>query len=135
MGSSDRPGMILAVPLWRLPDDHAQDPAEAALKLRARHARALGHLRPRRAQRRAHPRVARPVRSTTVTSQDFATTLQDGRRVIGRHHRGQWSVHVYSPHDQPRLLGYGRAATRPEALERAGLSGEDAGEVLGRVGI
>jgi hypothetical protein len=34
------------------------------------------------------------------------------------------------------LIGYGTARTRPHALdEQAGLSSEDAGEVLGRAGI
>ena len=32
-------------------------------------------------------------------------------------------------------IGYGSARTRPHALEQAGLSSEDAGEVLGRAGI
>jgi hypothetical protein len=68
-------------------------------------------------------------------SQDFATTLQDGRRVIGRLDRSEWAVHVYSAHDQPRLLGYGTAGSRLAALEAAGLSGDDAGEVLGRISI
>jgi hypothetical protein len=44
-------------------------------------------------------------------------------------------VHVYSPHDAPRLVGYGTATTRLAALQAAGLSAEDAGEALGRVGI
>ena len=73
--------------------------------------------------------------STIGTDQDFATTLRDGRRVIGRREGSEWSIHVYSPDRQSRLLGYGAAATRPDALERAGLTGEDAGEVLGRIGI
>jgi hypothetical protein len=77
----------------------------------------------------------RAVGSTTVTDQDFATTLRDGRRVIGRREGSEWSIHVYSPDRQSRLLGYGVAATRPDALERAGLTGEDAGEVLGRIGF
>jgi hypothetical protein len=34
-----------------------------------------------------------------------------------------------------RLLGYGSAHTRPDALEHAGLTGGDAGEVLGRAGV
>ena len=75
------------------------------------------------------------VGSTIGTDQDFATTLRDGRRVIGRREGSEWSIHVYSPAGQSRLLGYGVAATRPDALERAGLTGEDAGEVLGRIGI
>jgi hypothetical protein len=66
---------------------------------------------------------------------DFATTLHDGRRVLGRHTGGSWSVHVYSVGEHGRLIGYGVASMRPHALERAGLSGEDAGEVLGRIGI
>jgi hypothetical protein len=74
------------------------------------------------------------VGSTIVTDQDFATTLHDGRCVIGRREGSEWSIHVYSPGGQC-LLGYGIAATRPDALQRAGLTGEDAGEVLGRIGI
>ncbi|MGB0095731.1 MAG: hypothetical protein WBP81_24720 [Solirubrobacteraceae bacterium] len=73
--------------------------------------------------------------ATTLTPVDFATTLHDGRRLLGKHAGGRWSVHVYSPGEHARLLGYGVASTRPHALERAGLSGEDAGEVLGRIGI
>jgi hypothetical protein len=80
-------------------------------------------------------RPAHPVGSTIVTDQDFATTLRDGRRVIGRREGNEWSIHVYSPDRQSRLLGYGVAATRPDALERAGVTGEDAAEVLGRIGI
>ncbi|MGZ4233872.1 MAG: hypothetical protein ACXVVQ_20925 [Solirubrobacteraceae bacterium] len=45
------------------------------------------------------------------------------------------SIYVYSPGGQSRLLGYGMAATRLDALQRAGLTGDDAGEVLGRLGI
>jgi hypothetical protein len=75
------------------------------------------------------------VGSTIVTDQDFATTLHDGRRVIGRCEGSEWSIYVYSPGGRSRLLGYGIAATRPDALQRAGLTGEDAGEVLGRIGI
>ena len=81
------------------------------------------------------PTDALSVGSTIGTDQDFATTLRDGRRVIGRLEGSEWSIHVYSSARQSRLLGYGVAATRPDALERAGLSGEDAGEVLGRIGI
>ena len=72
---------------------------------------------------------------TTVTPVDFATTLHDGRRVLGKHAGGRWSVHVYSPGGHGRLLGYGVASARPQALERAGLSGDDAGKVLGRIGV
>jgi hypothetical protein len=123
------------MPLWRIPDDPARDPATIALTLRAQNARTLGHLGTRQPQRRAHPGDPRTVRSTTVSSKDFATTLHDRRRVIGRHDRRAWSVHVYSSHDLARLLGYGTAPTRPAALQAAGLSGEDAGEVLGRIGV
>lgn len=73
--------------------------------------------------------------ATTVTRVDFAATLHDGRRVLGKHAGGRWSAHVYSPEEHGRLLGYGVASTRPQALERAGLSGQDAGEVLGRLGV
>ena len=54
--------------------------------------------------------------------------------MIGRRENRQWSVHVYSSHDQRRLLGYGTAPSRLAALEAAGLGGEDVGEVLGRIG-
>lgn len=66
---------------------------------------------------------------------DFAITLSDGRRVVGRERDGEWSIYVYAGDSDDRLLGYGIARTRPHALEHAGLSGEDAGEVLGRAGI
>lgn len=69
-----------------------------------------------------------------VVRPDFATALCDGRRVLGRHRDGQWSIYVYAPHDG-RLLGHAVANTRLSALEQAGLSGDDAGEVLGRTGI
>ena len=64
---------------------------------------------------------------------DFAVTLSDGRRVVGHDRDREWSVHVYG--DDGRLLGYGSAGTRLHALEQAGLSGDHAGEVLGRSGI
>jgi hypothetical protein len=66
---------------------------------------------------------------------DFAITLSDGRRVVGHDHDGEWSMYVYAGDDEARLIGYGTARTRPHALEQAGLSSEDAGEVLGRAGI
>ena len=44
-------------------------------------------------------------------------------------------MYVYAGEDDDRLLGCGTASTRPYALEHAGLSGKDAGEVLGRAGI
>ena len=81
----------------------------------------------------AHHTRARPTGSTTVTRHDFATTLHDGRRVIGRQRDSHWQIHVYSTDCRP--LGHGAARTRPDALAAAGLSGEDTGEVLGRVGI
>ena len=77
----------------------------------------------------------RPVGSTIVTGREFATTLQDGRRVTGRRRAGRWQIHVYPPDRHHPLLGHGTAPTRPDALAAAGLSGEDAGEVLGRIGI
>jgi hypothetical protein len=66
---------------------------------------------------------------------DFAVTLSDGRRVVGHARGGEWSMFVYAGEGDDRLLGCGIAATRPYALEHAGLSREDAGEVLGRAGI
>lgn len=66
---------------------------------------------------------------------DFAVTLLDGRQVVGHVRGGEWSVYVYAGDVDGRLLGYGIACTRPYALEHAGLSGEDAGEVLGLAGI
>jgi hypothetical protein len=66
---------------------------------------------------------------------DFAVTLLDGRRVVGHDRGGEWSMYVYAGEGDDRLLSCGIASTRPYALEHAGLSGEDAGEVLGRAGI
>ena len=66
---------------------------------------------------------------------DFAVTLSDGRRVVGHNQDGEWSIYVYAGDGDRRLVGYGTARTRPHALEHAGLSGQDAGEVLGRAGI
>jgi hypothetical protein len=78
---------------------------------------------------------AEPQPAIRTARVDFATTLRDGRRVIGRENAGEWAVYVYPPGDGGRLLGYGTGRTRPSALEEAGLSGDDAGEVLGRAGI
>ncbi|MGA2927740.1 MAG: hypothetical protein ABSG43_17435 [Solirubrobacteraceae bacterium] len=64
---------------------------------------------------------------------DFSVTLSDGLRVVGYDRGGQWSVHVYQP--DGRLLGHAAAGTRLHALAQAGLSGDEAGEVLGRAGI
>jgi hypothetical protein len=80
-------------------------------------------------------RPARPAPESAAARPDFATTLRDGRRVVGRHCDGNWTIHVYSSDRDDRLLGYGTARTRPRALEQAGLSGDDAGEVLGRTGV
>jgi hypothetical protein len=68
---------------------------------------------------------------------DFAVTLLDGRRVIGRQHeQGEgWSIYVYPPDSEGPILGYASASTRTDALREAGLSGDDAGEALGRAGI
>ena len=66
---------------------------------------------------------------------DFAITLSDGRRVVGHDHDGEWSIYVYAGHGEGRLLGYGSAHTRPDALQHAGVTGGDAGEVLGRAGV
>ncbi len=64
---------------------------------------------------------------------DFSVTLSDGLRVVGYDRGGDWLVHVYQP--DGRLLGHATAGTRLHALTQAGLSGDDAGEVLGRAGI
>jgi hypothetical protein len=69
-----------------------------------------------------------------VVRPDFATALWDGRWVVGRHRDGQWSIYVYAA-DDGSLLGHAIASTRLSALEQAGLSGDDVGEVLGRTGI
>jgi hypothetical protein len=68
---------------------------------------------------------------------DFAVTLLDGRRVIGRQSdRGEgWSIYVYPPESEGPILGYSSASTLADALREAGLSGDDAGETLGRAGI
>ena len=64
---------------------------------------------------------------------DFALTLSDGLRVVGYDRGGEWLVCVYQP--DGRLIGHAVAGTRLHALAQAGLSGDDAGEVLGRAGI
>ena len=74
-----------------------------------------------------------PVIAIAGPVHDFAMTLADGRRVVGHDRDREWSVYVYG--DDGRLLGYGSASTRLRALEQAGLSGDHAGEVLGRSGI
>ena len=66
-------------------------------------------------------------------ARDFAVTLSDGLRVVGYDRGGEWLVHVYQP--DGRLVGHATAGTRLHALVQAGLSGDDAGEVLGRAGI
>jgi hypothetical protein len=68
---------------------------------------------------------------------DFAVTLLDGRRVVGRRtDPGEgWAIHVYPPNGEGPILGYSSAATLADALREAGLSGDDAGETLGRAGI
>jgi hypothetical protein len=68
---------------------------------------------------------------------DFVVTLLDGPRVIGRQHeQGEgWSIYVYLPYSGGPILGYASASTRTDALREAGLSGDDAGETLGRAGI
>jgi hypothetical protein len=55
--------------------------------------------------------------------------------VVGHNQDGEWSIYAYAGDGDRRLVGYGTARTRRHALEHAGLSGEDAGEVLGRAGI
>ena len=76
-----------------------------------------------------------PVIETTGPVRDFAVTMSDGRRVIGRDRDGEWSIYVYAPDSDGRLPVFGRAGTRLQALEQAGLCSDDAGEVLGRGGI
>jgi hypothetical protein len=68
---------------------------------------------------------------------DFAVTLLDGRRVVGRQYdRGEgWSIYVYPPDSEGPILGYASARTLTDALGEAGLSGDDAGETLGRAGV
>jgi hypothetical protein len=68
---------------------------------------------------------------------DFAVTPLDGRRVIGRRNdRGEgWSIYIYPPDGEGPILGYSSAVTLADALREAGLSGDDAGETLGRAGI
>jgi hypothetical protein len=53
-------------------------------------------------------------RRLIASRRDFAVTLLDGRRVVGRRHGdggGQWSVYVYLPAPDAPLLGYGTAST------------------------
>jgi hypothetical protein len=75
------------------------------------------------------PLRGRPAGEIAGPRQDFAVTLSDGRRVVVRAIEGDWSVYVCVGDRDGGLLGYGTA------LEQAGLSGDDAGEVLGRAGI
>ena len=70
---------------------------------------------------------------TAGSRRDFAVTLSDGLRVVGYDRGGEWLVHVYQP--DGRLVGHAAAGTRLQALTQAGLSGDAAGEVLGRAGI
>jgi hypothetical protein len=72
-----------------------------------------------------------------IARRDFAVTLLDGRRVIGRQQNpGEgWSIYVYPPDSGGPILGYASASTLTDALREAGLSGDDAGETLGRAGI
>lgn len=73
-----------------------------------------------------------------ASRRDFVVTPVDGRRVVGRRHDdggGEWAVYVYSPAPDATVLGYGTANTRPGAFQRAGLTGDDAGEALGRAGV
>ena len=61
--------------------------------------------------------------------------LTAARRIVGQALDGDWLVYVYASGANGRLLGSGRAPTCPLALQRAGLSGDDAGEALGGAGI
>jgi hypothetical protein len=79
--------------------------------------------------------AVRPVGSTIVTDQGFATTVHDGRRVIGRREGSEWSITCTRRAGNPVSSATGMAATRLDALQRAGLTSDDAGEVLGRIGI
>jgi hypothetical protein len=74
-----------------------------------------------------------PVIEMAGPVRDFSVQLSDCRRVIGDDHHGEWTIYVYGSDGE--LLGYGTAATRLHALEDAGLSDDDTGEVLGRSGI
>ena len=76
-----------------------------------------------------------PIIDMSGPLRDFAVTLSDGRRILGRDRDGQWSIYVYAPHSDGRLLASASAPTRLHALEQAGLCGDHAGELLGRVGI
>jgi hypothetical protein len=71
-----------------------------------------------------------------MARRDFAVTLLDGRRVVGRRNGpGEgWSIYVYPPGGEGPILGYSSAGTLADALRAAGLSGDDAGETLGRAG-
>ena len=54
---------------------------------------------------------------------DFAVTLLDGRRVIGRQlDRGEgWSVYVYPPDNEGPILGYAWApSSGPTIVSRSG---------------
>jgi hypothetical protein len=76
-----------------------------------------------------------PAREFAVTRPDLAATPYDGRQVVGRQRDGRWTICVYASAGDDRLLGYATARTRLSALQHAGLSGDDAVEVLGRAGI
>jgi hypothetical protein len=82
---------------------------------------------------RTQDRTREPVPHVAGPIHDFAVTLSCGLRVVGHDRSGEWSVTVYA--DDGRLLGCGSACTRLHALEQAGLSSDDAGEVFGRSGI
>lgn len=83
----------------------------------------------------AEIRAALPAPESAAARPDFAATLRDGRRVVGRRCDGDWTIHVYSSDRANRLLGYGSARTRRCALEQAGLAGDEVGELLGRAGV
>jgi hypothetical protein len=80
-----------------------------------------------------HNRARDPVTHTAGPIHEFSVTLSCGVRVVGHDRSGDWSVTIFA--GDGRLLGCGSAGTRLHALEQAGLSSDDAGEVLGRAGI
>ncbi len=73
------------------------------------------------------------VMGTAGPVRDFAVTLSGGLKVVGYDRGGEWLVQVYDR--DGRLSGHAVAGIRLQAMRQAGLSGDEAGEVLGRAGI